>query len=451
MIFGTGLASLAVYISAIVALLLAVFWRPQVGLYFLVPLLPLQTTRYKIHDYPLGNKLVFIILLGVILGLLLRGRSLVPRALPLKRLLIFFMVFHFISLWYGSFYLDLPLPLSFDDPRFENWINYMVMPGLYFVVVSAIEDIKQMKILILLMCLSLLVVDRGFFFTQGLRDLSHYSEGIRDAGPLGYAGVNGLGAFEAATSTFLLGLYAFEKRKWIKLAILGLLCGNMYCLLFSFSRGGYVGFLAGLVFLGIVKERKLLIVVLTLVIGYGALIPTSVKERIAMTYNEDSRKVDSSSEGRLDLWHDAAQLFLENPMIGTGFNTYAYLHRVGDLTDTHNIYLKVLVETGLIGLALFLTLLVSIFRLGFYLFRSAPDAFLASMGLGLAAMVVVTLVTNLFGDRWSYLEVSGYLWTMLACVVRAQKIVAESHEEAGHEAGNLVEQISQATTSMARA
>ncbi len=447
--FGTGLAPLALYISAIIVLLLSVFWRPQIGLYFLIPLLPLQTTRYKILDYPLGNKLVFIILLGVILGLLLRGRSLLPPALPLKKLLILFMLFHFVSLWYGAFYLGGPLPLSFDDPRFETWINYMVMPGLYFVVVCAIRDVKQMKILIMLMCLSLLVVDRGFYSTQRGRDLSQYSDRLRDAGPLGYAGTNGLGAFEAAVSTFLLGLYAFEKKKWIKLAILGLLAGNMYCLLFSFSRGGYIGFLAGLVFLGTFKERKLLIVVLALVIGYGALLPTAVRERIAMTYDEDSGSVDSSSEGRLDLWRDAAQLFLENPVIGTGFDTYAYLHRVGGFQDTHNIYLKVLVETGLIGLALFLALLVGIYRLGFRLFRSAQDPFLASVGLGFAAMVVVTFMTNLFGDRWTYLQVSGYLWTWLACVVRGQKIVAEGYGQGEDIAGNLVEEIPDTAASMA--
>ena len=147
---GTGLLPLGLYASAVIAFLLSIFWRSRVGLYFLIPLLPLQTARYKIIDFPLGGKLIYIILLAVLLGLLLRGESLLPPGLPLKKLLLVFVLFYGASLWYGSFYLNVPLPLSFDDPRFEDWINFMIMPAFYIVTVCAIKDVKQIKIMILL-------------------------------------------------------------------------------------------------------------------------------------------------------------------------------------------------------------------------------------------------------------------------------------------------------------
>ncbi len=52
---------MALYLCAMVAFGLSVFWKPQVGLYFLIPLLPLQTVRDKLIELPLGNKLVDII------------------------------------------------------------------------------------------------------------------------------------------------------------------------------------------------------------------------------------------------------------------------------------------------------------------------------------------------------------------------------------------------------
>jgi len=64
---------LTLYIGAIVAFLLSLFWRPQAGLYFLIPLLPLQTIRYRILDFPLGNKLIDMLLLGVVLGAIFKG------------------------------------------------------------------------------------------------------------------------------------------------------------------------------------------------------------------------------------------------------------------------------------------------------------------------------------------------------------------------------------------
>jgi len=421
-----GLGSLVFYCSAVAALLLSVFWQPRVGLYFLAPLLPLQTIRYRILDYPLGGQLVYIILLGVILGLLLRGESLVPPALPLKKILFIIMLVYFVSLWYGSFYLNITLPWSLDDPRVEGWINFMVMPVLYFVTVCAIKDVKQMKILLLLMCLGVFLVDWAFYKTMSGRDLSHFSDGLRYAGSLGWAGTNGLAAFEAQISLFLLGLYAFGRRRVVKWVILSLIFANMYCLLFSFSRGGYVAFLVGLIFLGLFKERKLLVLVLALLIGWQTLVPNAVRERIAMTVDE-SGKLESSSQTRITLWEDAYEMFRQNPLFGTGFETYRYMHRVGPYNDTHNMYMKVLVETGLIGLVLFLWLFLAVFRLGFGLFRSGQDPFLASVALGFTAMVVGAFVVNFFGDRWTYLQVNGSLWTVLACVVRGQFIVQQSH------------------------
>jgi hypothetical protein len=38
-------------------------------------------------------------------------------------------------------------------------------------------------------------------------------------------------------------------------------------------------------------------------------------------------------------------------------------------------------------------------------------------------------VVNFFGDRWLYVEVNGFLWVMLACVVRGQMIENEQKEE----------------------
>src|SRR5258708_18056144 len=92
---------LALYLGAIVAFLLSMFWRPQAGLYFLIPLLPLQTIRYRIMDFPAGNKLIDLLLLGVILGALFRGGYQFSQT-PRKKQLIFFCAFCFAGYWGGS-------------------------------------------------------------------------------------------------------------------------------------------------------------------------------------------------------------------------------------------------------------------------------------------------------------------------------------------------------------
>ena len=40
------------------------------------------------------------------------------------------------------------------------------------------------------------------------------------------------------------------------------------------------------------------------------------------------------------------------------------------------------------------------------------------LGLGFFMCIIVLMVNNMFGDRWTYTEVSAYLWVFAALVVR---------------------------------
>ena len=412
---------LVLYLGASGAFLMSILWRPQAGLYFLVPLLPLQTIRYKIMDYPLGNKLIDLLLLGVVLGAALHGGFRAAKT-SMNKLLLFFGLFCYVELWRGAFYLNSDLPLSISDPRFSSWKNYMVMFVLFTVVSAVIKDMKQIKILVVLMCLSLLAVNKGYYGNMSDRDLSHFSYEVRDGGPLGYAGVNGVATFEAELMLFLLGLNAFEKRKSRKVPIWALLLLSAYCLLFSFSREAYAGMLVGLFFLGLLRQRLVLVALTCFLLSWEAFVPVSVQERVLMTYDRNEQQLDTSAQDRVLLWNDAMNLFRSNPIVGAGFDTYRWQHRVGNYTDTHNYFLKVMVETGLVGLWLFLFVLAKASRMALRLFRTAQDPFLKSLGLGFSLLMACVFVVNFFGDRWLYIEVNGFLWVLLACVVRGQII-----------------------------
>jgi O-antigen ligase len=107
------------------------------------------------------------------------------------------------------------------------------------------------------------------------------------------------------------------------------------------------------------------------------------------------------------------------------------MRRVHDYEDTHNIYLKVIVETGLMGLALLLWLMAKTFRTGYLLFRQSTEPLFAGLGLGLAAWIMCSAIASAFGDRWTYLQINGYLWVLMGLVSRA---IAITSETAGGEA-----------------
>jgi putative inorganic carbon (HCO3(-)) transporter len=425
---GTGLGTyipLVVYLMGMTAAFLSLFRKPHWALWYLVLVLPLQTTRDRIIPFPLGAQMIEVLWFSSLLGLLFgQGTSFIAKS-SLNKWFITLAIITYISLWRGFFYLDSEMPLWLSNRRFSDWTNYMMMPIICIVAAGTIKKIQDIKTLIVLMSFTFLLVNWSFFRSSAGRDFSHYSNEIRDAGVIGYAGANGFAAFVAMLMVFLITLYFFIRgTKW-KLAIAGLLAFSGYCLLFSFSRGAYFACLLGITFIAMFRQKKLLIAVAVILFSWQVVLPTAVKERIDMTYDKGDQSLEASAADRVLLWQDAMTLVRENLVFGTGIYTYHYMHRIGRYEDTHNYYVKVLVEMGPIGLLLLLAILFQMWHAGFRLYRTSDDSFVQGLGLGFAALVLCIAVANFFGDRWSYLQVDGYLWILLGCVIRAQVFTGE--------------------------
>lgn len=419
------------YLLAISGFLLSVFWRPITGIFILIPLLPLQTIRYRINEFPLGGSLVGVMLLGVAIGLYRQGQPILPTS-KWTRLLGIYAVFTCVSLFLGSYYLDSSLPIP-GDRRFGNWQEYMVMPALLILVAATAPTRRQMQALVLLMGLAILVADKSFWNTVSGTDFSSYSEDLhQESGSLGYAGVNGMAAFAAQAATFLVALAGCVRRFWIKASCYALAAFSAVCLMYSLSRGGYAALLAGLLFVAFFKQRKLLVLLLVFAFSWTVWVPPAVRQRVEMTYDPQSGELDNSANTRVSLWSNAMDVFHGNALLGTGFNTYEYMNLnkrtdggSGYYQDTHNYFVKVLVETGVVGFALFLLLLGTFFGEGYRLFRTSPDPFYSSLGLGVMGWLVSALVANFFGDRWSFLQVNGYIWVIAGMVAHANRLEAE--------------------------
>jgi O-antigen ligase len=361
--------------------------------------------------------MVDIILLGVILGLAMKGETIFAKT-PWNIVLFVYGLFTYISLFFGSFFLGSPMPIDPTDPRFADWKNYMVMPLILILVAATVKEPRQMKIIILLVCAATFLLNRSFWDTVSSRDFSHFSYDLRNEGSMGYAGVNGLAAYEAQITTLLVALASFERKLFLRLGYLGLAVFSCLCLMYSLSRGGYLAILASWLFLGLMKQRILLILLLFFLCTWTSLVPVAVKERVLMTYDSNSEELDHSAEVRVDLWNEAMAVIKDNPVFGVGYDTYAYTKHVHGYRDSHNFFVKTLYETGVVGLSLFLWLILRFFLTGLRLFRHARDPFFAALGLGLAGWVLCTAVANFFGDR-TYLQIDGLMWVLGGLVSRA--------------------------------
>jgi O-antigen ligase len=204
--------------------------------------------------------------------------------------------------------------------------------------------------------------------------------------------------------------------------------------MYTFSRAGYLAVLLGVFILGCLKDRKLLFALAIFLLSWQTIVPTAVHQRVDMTTNERGQ-LDLSTQSRVDLWREAEESILKSPVLGTGFATFQYVQHVHGLRDSHNWFVKVAVETGVIGIVLTAMLLGQLFLLAWRLYRRSEDTLYKGLGLGLFISLSTCAIANCFGDRWTYVEITGPLWLLAGAAARGLQLTSvefDSKEAAPH-------------------
>ncbi len=420
--FGFGaehFVPLYLYIGFWVMCVVSLAKRPLWGLYYMIPFLPFRNMRVRMDTYPLGANSILVI--AVIAGALIHGKHL-PKS-KLYLIWLIYGVYLYFSMWLAFGLGNTPAPLWLSDRNFEVWKDYMVVPMIFVAASMLVEDRKTIRTIIILTAITVLAIDWMSLHSLAAGASQSFDESKRGRGPLA-AGPNGTAAYLAQSAMFYWGFLQFVKTWKYKLIGYGLVAYSIAAAMFTFSRGGYAALLVSILVLGILKDRKLLLVLGVFLLSWQLVVPNSVRERVTMTKDANGQ-LESSAAERVALWEESWDSFLHSPIVGNGFASFQYGHHViENLKDTHNLYVKVMVETGIIGLIMIFILLQQMLALGYRLFKRATDPMYRGLGLGLLLAICSCMVANCFGDRWTYLEISGPLWVLIAVGVRAIQLMA---------------------------
>ena len=415
---GTGIGHyipLVAYLGFCIMPFVSLGGRPLLGFYYMIPFLPYRTMRDHFLDYPLGANVLTILVIAVIVGALIHGKHL-PKS---KLYLIWAAIagYLYISMWIGTVLGNAPAPLWLSDVNFVTWKDYMVIPLVFAAAGLVIEDRKAVRMVVILTAFTLLFIDKSCLYESMTRTWTNFDENKRGGGPLSY-GSNQTAAFLAQFAMFFWGFGQFLKRMKLKLISYGIVALTILACMYTFSRGAYLALVFSVFVLGLLKDRKLLLILGVFLVTWQTIVPTPVRERVNMT-KDSNGQLEASAQERVDLWTQAQQSIISNPIFGTGFATFQYGQHVGELKDTHNWYVKILVETGIIGFIMYFILLQQLLAMSYRLFKRATDPLYRGLGLGLFVATCSSLAANCFGDRWTYIEITALLWVLAAAAVRA--------------------------------
>jgi putative inorganic carbon (HCO3(-)) transporter len=395
--------------------------RPLLGLYYLIPFLPYRTMRDHFLDYPLGGNVLTILVIAVIIGAFFQGKHL-PKS-KLFAIWLVFGVYLYMSMWFGTALGNAPAPLWLSDMNFVTWKDYMLIPLTFLATGLVVEDRKAVRTVILITAVSVFFIDRSCILESMSRTWATFDENKRDGGPLGF-GSNQTAAYLAQFAMFFWGAGQFLKRRKIKILSYVLVGATIFATMYTFSRGAYLAILFSVFVLGVLKDRKLLLIGAVFLLTWQAVVPTAVRQRVTMTQNSNGQLEESADE-RVKLWQAAEDSILSDPIFGTGFATYQYTQHVDNLKDTHNWYVKVMVESGMIGLIIVIFMLQQMLAVAYGLFKRAEDPLYRGLGLGLFLAICACIIANCFGDRWTYLEITGPLWVLVGTAICATHMPAD--------------------------
>lgn len=395
------------YFAGIFNLLLTIFKRAEYGMYLMLVLIPQPNVWYKLMDYPLGKDFLDLIFFSILLGIIVQKKITVSNSnVPA---VVFFILLCYLSLINSSLRFSLPFPLTTENLLFRDWKNYAEMIFLYVLALNTFKNEKDQKTAVVIITLTMLLISvRSYRNFSGGESFSYDK---RVGGPFESVGLgaNHFGAFIADYGAMLLGLLLVDKNLKRRLLYLGAVLFGLHPLFFSYSRGAYLAFFAAVAVFALLKKRSLLILIAVVFISWQTILPMSVVDRIQMTETPQG-EMESSAAHRLVLWEHAMELFNENPVFGIGFGGFGFTVPEGELTDTHNFYVKTLSEQGVIGVAALAGILILALRSGWRLFRKGASDFHRGLGLGFIGCAISLMVSNVFGDRWSYFPLGSYFW-----------------------------------------
>ncbi len=281
----------------------------------------------------------------------------------------------------------------------------------------------------------------------GAAGASTFSWALKDLkGVFTQVGSNEMAAFYANVALMILGvLVCVRGVGWwayllLNLAFLG------WGIIFSLSRGAWLAICAGIGYLGARKSKAIMAVFIL----FLAVAPTLVGGAVS---GRASGGMDDSAASRLDFWKWAAVAGTIRYPTGVGYQCYIPKHEeeTGIKLDTHNFFFRTLAEMGLLGLTLVFLLFRGAFRNGWKAYQKGKTGFARGVGLGAAILVIGSAVSNMFGDRFSYVSLGCYLWAFVGMAAAVNNIQAEQDERETEDLARKARAIASANAAAASA
>ncbi len=303
--------------------------------------------------------------------------------------------------------------------------------GLFFVTAYTIRTKTGLyRFVLALTCVAALVSLYGIFQfamrvpppESGWVDASH-NPFLQTRAFSTFGNPNVLANFLILSAPLALALASASRHAIKKILFFGVFGVLSVCMLLTFSRGGWLGLLVALVLFSLTSNRKLLLLLLIIAAVSLAVLP---QVDILSTRLQNVGK-DSSVSYRMVVWTEALYIIKDFWPVGVGLGHRPFmqiypaymLDRNKKPFHTHNQYLQLVVETGVLGLIIYGWILFCNFRQSLYLLREEKDRLIVSVSTAVSASLAGLVVMGMTDNILYRPKVILILWVVLGIAAAA--------------------------------
>ncbi|MBI4546850.1 MAG: O-antigen ligase family protein [Ignavibacteriae bacterium] len=207
----------------------------------------------------------------------------------------------------------------------------------------------------------------------------------------------------------------------------------LIALVLTQTRSSWLGFLAGASTIGIIKNKKFLLVLAGIIIFFFLLAPATFTERATSIFDPTLR----SNLTRINMITTGWQMFLDFPVFGVGdidlkklYVTYTEPIDPAEGGHLHNNAMTLLVTLGVVGFIAVMALFVKIFLIERNIVqRVSNDWLYGSTSLGCFAAYIGFHVNGLFEWNFGDHEIAVLLWFTVGLSLVSQRLIGEKTAE----------------------
>ncbi len=304
-------------------------------------------------------------------------------------------------------------------------LKYLEFFVVYFMTVNYVQEERQMRRLLTTALLTCAVA--------AVMGIAQIPSGERVSAPFEgkWGEPNTFGGYLLFMLALILGHFLSARALPAALGWLALSGLVTMPLLYTLSRTSWVAAIPMLLTLIVLSPRRLI-----LMIGLGSLVvvgplafPKQVVDRYNYTlhdrvdrsdYRFGGSRLDTSTAARLDSWKDGIAGWAKRPLFGYGVTGYTFM-------DAQ--FMRVLVETGLVGLAAFLWLMWRLLRVAWTTHHRLRGTRFEPLALGYLAGLVSLLVHAIGANTFIIVRIMEPFWFFAGIVTMLPLLQPEKGPE----------------------